>query len=109
MLTMQCNTKGCGSQPAYIDPKTEKVYCSKCDVEITNATHFTKVQLKTLKQYREKKSQSFSVKCPACNVEERPVQNNGKFCCSVCKKELNLTNTFKAMLKQFLPVTDKDI
>ena len=55
MFFIYCTNKGCGVQmEPYIDPKTDKVYCSACDNEIANITHFTKVQMKSLKQYKQK-------------------------------------------------------
>lgn len=106
---LQCNTKGCGTQITYIDPKTDKVYCSKCDQEILNVTYFAKTQMKTLKQYREKKGKSFSVKCNHCQLEDRPVPKNDTYICNGCKKELNLSHTFKLTLKSLLSSVDKEI
>lgn len=100
---MQCSNKGCGQmQSPYIDPKTDKVYCSLCDKEIKEATHFAKVQMKSLKQYREKKGRSFSVKCSLCNNEDRPLSEGNKYLCSSCKKELNISDAFKLILKNYL-------
>lgn len=108
-FTMPCNTKGCGIQQPYLDPKTDKVYCSKCEQEINNVTYFAKVQMKTLKQYREKKGESFSVKCNHCSNEHRPLQVNDKYLCSKCKQELNVSEAFKLILKNFLPSADKEL
>ena len=107
---MQCNNKGCGQiQNPYIDPKTDKVYCSLCDKEISTVTHFAKMQMKASKQYKEKSGKSFSVKCSHCNVEDRPILENKKYSCSGCKKELNISDAFKAVLNKFLPLTNKEI
>ena len=108
-FTMPCPTKGCGTQTPYIDPKTDKVYCPKCNQEIPNITHFAKVQMKTLKQYKEKKGKSFSVKCNHCNLEDRPVPQGNTYICSGCKKELNLSHAFKVTLKALLPSADKEL
>ena len=109
-FSMQCNNKGCAQiQNPYLDPKTDKVYCSLCDKEITTATYFAKAQMKASKQYKEKSGKSFSVKCTNCNAEDRPVADKDKYFCSSCKKELNITDTFKLILKKFLPSADKGI
>ncbi len=105
-----CNNKGCGKHmEPYIDPKTDKVYCSVCDGEITNITHFAKSQMKTLKQFRVKNKISFSVKCDKCGKEDRPKIVADQVVCSGCKKPLdNLSSTFKIMLKEQLKNTDKE-
>ena len=52
-----CTNKGCGKQmEPYIDPKDDKVYCSDCDRELPTITHFTKVQMKSFRQFKQKKS-----------------------------------------------------
>lgn len=107
-FTMPCPTKGCGMQQPYIDPKTDKVYCSNCDKEISNVTHFAKIQMKTLKQYKEKKGKSFSVKCNHCSVEDRPVIDKDKFLCAACKKEMNISEAFKLTLKHYFGSLDKE-
>jgi uncharacterized Zn finger protein (UPF0148 family) len=94
----------------YIDPKDDKVYCSICDKEITNITHFAKMQMKTLKQYKPKTTTSFSIKCQSCNKEDRPKILNGEVVCSNCQKPLNhLSPMFKNMLKEKLKEVDKDV
>jgi hypothetical protein len=65
--------------------------------------------MKTLKQYREKKGKSFSVKCSSCNAEDRPVVEKDKYFCVSCKKELNVSPTFKLILKAYLPAADKEL
>jgi hypothetical protein len=108
-FSIQCNNKGCGQvQSPYIDPKTDKVYCSNCDKEISSVTHFAKVQMKSLKQYREKKGKSFSVKCTSCNAEDRPLIENHKYLCASCKKDLNISEAFKLVLNNYLSKQDKD-
>lgn len=103
-VQIQCPHKGCMKvQEAWIDPKTDKVYCSLCNREIVNVNHFMKVQLKTLKQYRPKNTTAFSVKCTACQKEGAPVLHNGDIVCSGCLSPLNnLSPIFKNMLKDQL-------
>lgn len=106
-----CIHKGCYKQmEPYIDPSTDKVFCSECDKELTNITSFTKVQLKSLKQYKQKKATSFVVKCQSCNREERPELNQNKIICPKCKKEhTHLSEPFKIMLKEKLKTASKDV
>jgi len=110
-FSTQCFNKGCGKiQEPYIDPKTDKVYCSVCDGELTNITHFVKIQMKTAKQYRQKKSVPFAVKCMKCNAQERPFIKDDKVYCSSCKEEMtNVSPVYKNMLKQALKTVDKDV
>ena len=93
----------------YLDPKTDKVYCSKCNSEITNITYFAKVQMKSLKQYKQKNITSFSVKCDKCGQENRPKLINDNVVCPNCNKPLdNLSPAFKIMLKDKLKTVGKD-
>ncbi len=109
-FSMQCISKNCGQiQNPYIDPVTNKVYCSICDGEITNATHFTKMQMKASKQFKEKKQKSFCVKCKKCSFEDRPVKNNGKYSCKKCNQELDVPYAFRMILDHYLPSADKEI
>ena len=51
-FSIQCTNKGCQKiQEPYIDTKDDKVYCSLCNKELLNITHFVKVQMKSLKQF----------------------------------------------------------
>lgn len=94
----------------YIDPKTDKVYCSLCDKEIANITHFVKTQMKTLKQYKTKTAASFSVKCSKCSKEARPKLVGQDIVCPGCnKKHDHLSEPFKIMLREKLKTAEKDI
>jgi len=108
---MTCTTKGCGQvMEPYIDPKTDKVYCSECDKEISNVTHFAKVQMKTLKQFRQKKVVSFAVKCQKCGKEERPKVVGEDIVCPACKKpHEHLSEPFKIMLRDKLRTVSQDV
>lgn len=110
-FTINCTNKGCGKlQEPYIDPKDDKVYCSTCDRELSNITYFAKAQMKSIKQYKQKSSVSFSVKCSKCGKEGRPKIKNDEVVCGACLKELsNLSLPFKNMLKEKLKNVDKDI
>lgn len=109
-FSMNCTNKGCGEQQEpYLDKKTDKVYCSACDKEILNVSYFTKVQMKTLKQFKVKKNDSYSVKCDKCEHMGRPLLQQDEIICSSCKKPLDkLSIAFKNMLKDKLTEIDND-
>ena len=110
-FAINCTNKGCGMmQEPYIDPKTDKVYCSLCDKEITNLTHFAKMQMKSLKQFKPKNTISFSVKCLKCGKEDRPKIINNDIVCAFCGDPLkHLSVPFRNMLKEKLKTAGKDI
>jgi ribosomal protein L34E len=100
-FSLQCTTKGCCKiQIPYIDPATDKVYCSFCDQEMAGITHFIKVQMKSLKQFRQKQQTPFAVKCSKCGKTDCPKLVNNEIVCSGCSKPLdNLTEPFKIILR----------
>lgn len=106
-----CTHKGCNKQmDPYLDPKTNKVYCSSCDQELTNLTHFAKSQMKTLKQFKQKTTTSFSVKCQKCSKEERPILSQQNVICPFCKTpHQHLSPHFKLMLQDLLKKVSQDI
>lgn len=108
---MPCPSKGCGDHmEPYLDPADNKVYCSSCDNEMSNVTHFVKIQLKSLKQFKKKKSISFSVKCQKCSKEDRPKIVNNNIICPYCKSiHSHLSEPFKIMLKEKLKSVNEDI
>lgn len=102
--------KKCGETEPYLDPKTEKVYCSKCDKEMTNVTHFTKMTLKTLKQFRQKQTVPFGVKCQNCEKEAQPKIVGDDIVCPRClKAHTHLSEPFKIMLRDKLKTANKDV
>lgn len=111
MFSMPCNNKGCGKlQQPYIEPKTDKVYCSLCDKEITNVTHFAIMQMKALKQYKPKNTVSFAIKCKNCNKEDRPKVVGQDIVCIHCKKIMtHLSEPFKIMLREKLKTAGQDV
>lgn len=104
-------SEGCHKQmEPFIDPKTDKVYCSLCDRQLDNINHFTKIQMKTLKQFRQKSTASFSVKCKKCGKEERPKLVGQDIVCPGCKKPHDhLSEPFKIMLRDKLKTAGMDI
>lgn len=109
-FSTNCTNKGCGKyQTPFIDKKTDKVYCSECEQEITNLTSFAKAQMKAIKQFREEKPAAFSVKCSHCSLTNQPDQQKDKFFCPSCKKELKLSEAFRLMLIEKLKNANKEI
>lgn len=110
-FSIQCVNKGCGKiQEPYLDKETNKVHCSECDQEMKNVSTFTINQMKSMKQYKQKKVISFGVKCDKCNKEARPKLVKKEVVCGGCGKELeNLSEPFKLMLKESLKTVDKDV
>jgi ribosomal protein L34E len=108
---MPCGNKGCNKlMEPYLDPKDDKVYCSSCDKEISNITHFAKVQMKSLKQFKQKTAQSFAVKCQNCGKEERPKLVKQDIVCPGCNKSHeHLSEPFKIMLREKLKTASQDI
>lgn len=106
-----CTHKGCGKyMDPYLDPKNDKVFCSNCDQEISTLTHFAKVQMKTLKQFKPKTSTSFGVKCQKCSKEARPEILQQDVICPFCKTpHQHLSPHFKMMLQDFLKKASQDI
>ncbi len=119
-VTLVCNNthiddktkkeKKCGEMEPYMDPKTEKVYCSKCNREVPNVQHFTKVTMKTLKQFRQKPQVAFGVKCKNCGKEAQPIVVGDDIVCPGCNKaHTHLSEPFKMMLKDKLKTANKDV
>lgn len=103
-FNMICVSKGCGElQEPYLDPDTNKVYCSVCNNEIVNITIFAINQMKMNKQYRKKSKTPFSVVCSSCKAQEQPIVEDGELLCAACFKTLdNLSPHFKIMYKNMV-------
>lgn len=102
--------KKCGTMEPYMDPKTEQIFCSNCNQEITSITHFMKSTMKTLKQFRQKPTISFGVKCQKCGKEDRPKIVGDDVLCPFCNKSHeHLSEPFKIMLKEKLKTVGKDV
>jgi hypothetical protein len=103
-FSIVCNNKGCGQQQEpFLDPTTNKVYCAICGQEISNVNQFTKTQMKFIKQFRPKTTESFSVKCEFCNETNRPNLVNDVLTCARCKKVLtHISPMFVRALKEYL-------
>lgn len=113
-FAMFCVHKGCkgtvDQMEPYLDPNTDKVYCSRCDQELPNITHFVKVQMKQLKQFRAKQAVAFGTKCKSCGKEAQPVIVGDDIVCPGCKKpHTHLSEPFKRMLKDKLKTANKEV
>jgi ribosomal protein L34E len=110
-FSLPCTNKGCGKiQEPYLDIKEDKVYCSLCDREIPGITYFVKVQMKALKQFRQRQPKPFAVKCQRCGKEDRPKLVGQDIICTGCDQPLDhLSEPFKIMLREKLRTTDKDV
>jgi Zn finger protein HypA/HybF involved in hydrogenase expression len=100
----------CGQVEVYMDPKTEKIYCPLCNNEMLNVSHFMKVTMKTLKQFRQKVTVAFGVKCLFCGSEAQPKIVKDDIVCPKCDKvHSHLSEPFKIMLKDKLKTTNRDV
>ncbi|HEY5267792.1 MAG TPA: hypothetical protein VII94_01505 [Candidatus Saccharimonadales bacterium] len=100
----------CGQMEPYMDPKTEQVFCSLCNKEMPGITHFNKVTLKNLRQYKQKVTDTFVTKCQNCNKEAQPKVMGDDIVCPHCNKShSHLSEPFKLMLKDKLKTTKQDI
>lgn len=86
-----CTTKGCGKyQAPILDKVSNKVYCSECGAEITNLSHFAKIQMTTLGQVKKPAKQAYTVRCEKCRQESLPkIDGNDKLVCSSCNNIIN--------------------
>lgn len=106
-VMINCVTCKKSTEPV-LDQITNKVYCSVCDTE-TAVSHFVKVQLQTLKQYKAKNN-TFLVKCLKCNKEATPTKKDNDIFCGVCQQPLShITSIFKKMLFEHLDKLKEDI
>ena len=106
-VNVTCTSCGKFMEP-YIDKK-DKTYCSICDCELTNISHFAKHQMKACGQIKKKEQKSFAFKCTSCGKTDRPLLNKADVVCSNCKKPMNLPEAYKIMLREQLKLVDKDI
>jgi|SRR5271166_2476156 len=103
-------TKKCGQVEPYMDQKTGQVFCPNCNSEITGVTHFMKTTMKTLKQFKQKLTVAFGVKCQKCNKEAQPKIVGKDIVCPGCgKPHEHLSEPFKIMLREKLKTANRDV
>ncbi len=106
-ITLTCQNCNKTQEP-WLDKQSNKVFCSECDKEL-QANHFLKIQLQTLKQYKQKTS-AFLIKCVKCGKESTPQKSNNDIVCGICTKPLDhLTPIFKKMLFERLDKLKEDV
>jgi ribosomal protein L34E len=109
-LMLNCTNKECGKyMEPYLKPKTDLVYCSECDCELTNTNHFIISQMKALKQFKKKVQESFAIKCHQCKKQQRPLLKDKAIICPACKTEHILSEPIKIMLSLCLKSAGSDI
>lgn len=100
-ISINCTNKGCGKyNEVVLDAKTNQVFCSACDKEILDVSHFVKTQLKALKQIRRAKKQAFAIKCNDCKSEGMPKLVDDKFVCAMCSKPVIVSKPFEPLLRK---------
>jgi hypothetical protein len=103
---------GCKKQmEPYLESfKNDNIFCSLCNRQLANVSHFVKIQMKTLKQVRPKITTSFAIKCKKCGKEDRPILAGSDILCSGCKRpHEHLSEPFKIMLRDKLKTAGHDI
>jgi hypothetical protein len=108
---MNCDNRGCGkyTQPA-LDLKDNQVYCGDCGAVIKMATHFTKVQLKTLGQTRKPAKPAYSVRCDKCRNECLPKLDNNILVCGWCGEvSKNVSKPFEILIRAAIAKGDQDL
>ena len=97
MFSMICQSCHKQNEP-YLDKNTDVVYCSECDKEMI-VNHFTKTQMKFMKQYRVSVPGASNVACQECKKTSKPLIVNKDLICPACKKShTHLTDYFKKIL-----------
>lgn len=103
-----CDNKGCMLEmEPVLDKAADKVYCTKCDKELSNITKFAKAQMVSLGQIRrrERVQKAFAVKCVKCLKEAPPKLDKGgkNLLCSSCEKPIeNISAPFAHTIKQYI-------
>jgi hypothetical protein len=108
---INCTNKGCcKTTAAELDLDTNEVICADCKGIIKNIPIFTKTQLKSLKQIKKPKKETFSVRCISCNIEGFPVLLNNQLCCQKCKVHLkSIPKSFEILIREAMLNKDKDL
>ena len=85
-MLLNCDKKGCRSYDEHVlDIATNEVRCIKCNEIIPNISHFTKQQLKSLKQTKKSAKSAYAVRCGKCKVETLPkLDAANKLVCGSC-------------------------
>jgi len=97
MFSMICQSCRKQNEP-YLDKDTDVVHCSECDKEM-NVNHFTKTQMRSMKQYRVSMPGASNITCQSCKKNAKPLITNKDLVCPACKKShSHLTSYFKQII-----------
>jgi hypothetical protein len=109
VIELNCTIKGCQKfmQPV-LDTKSNKVFCSVCDGEQT-ASHFTKINLKTVGQIRKAGKSAYSVKCASCKWEAMPKVVNNQLACPQCSAaHKSVSKPFETLIREAIKKNTQD-
>jgi hypothetical protein len=83
-----------------LDTQNNNVYCDLCGEVITGATHFTKVQLRTLGQVKKPAKNAYSIRCDKCKKECLPALKNNILICGWCGQDCkNVSKPFELLVR----------
>lgn len=98
-IQLNCNSCKKTTEPK-LDLKDNSVYCDNCGVVMPNANHFTKVQLKAIKQIKVPVKPAYSVRCDKCRQECLPELKNNVLVCGWCGKDCqNVSKPFEILIR----------
>ena len=98
-----CENKKCKKEMRpVVDPTTMEAECCECGQVLKNISIFMRKQMATNGQVKTKisKKVAFSVQCKPCKKEVLPEISGNDFACPLCKKVLELSASFKILLKE---------
>jgi ribosomal protein S27E len=111
-MLLNCDKKGCRSYDEHVlDIATNEVRCIKCNEIIPNISHFTKQQLKSLKQTKKSAKSAYAVRCGKCKVETLPkLDAANKLVCGSCGDvNINVSKIFEPLIRDAIKNGNKDI
>lgn len=97
-------------QSPTLDISTNQVYCSECNAEIPNVSHFFKVQMKTLGQTRKAKKSAYAIRCVSCKNEALPKLDKNRLVCQTCNRPYdNISRPFEIIIRDKIAKGNDDI
>jgi ribosomal protein L34E len=111
-ILLNCNNKGCGKSNEHVlDPLDNQVYCADCGNVINGISHFTKTQLKALKQIKKPIKSAYAVRCPKCKNEQLPKLDakNNLVCPSCNQPSTNVSKPFELLIREEIKKGRQDI
>ena len=104
-FTTYCENKKCKKEMRpVVDAKTFVAECSECGQILNGISIFMRRQMAANGQVKTKpnKRVAFSVQCKECKKDVLPEVSGQEFACPLCKKTLELSNSFKILLREKL-------